>query len=51
MIFDQMQHLTSVVNFGWNKKIEGGKELDTKLNPTQKNSFDYFSNWFVFLFP
>ena len=51
MVFDQMQQLTSVVNFGGKKKIKGGEELDPKLNPTKKNSFDWFSIWFVFPFP
>ena len=51
MVFDQMQQLTSVVNFGWNKNIKGGEELDPKLNPTNKNSFEYFSIWFIFPFP
>ena len=46
-----MQQLTSVVNFGWNNKIKGGEELDPKLNPTIKNSFVYFSIWFIFPFP
>ena len=43
MVFDQMQQLASVVNFGCNKKIKRGEELDPKLNPTKKNSFDCFS--------
>ena len=51
MVFDQMQQLTSEVKFGWNKKIKGGQELDLKLNPTKKDSFDCFSIWFVFPFP
>ena len=51
MVFDQMQQLTSVVNFGWNKNIKGGEELDPKLNPTNKNCFEYFSIWFIFPFP
>ena len=51
MVFDQMQQLTSVVHFGWNKNIKGGEELDPKLNPINKNSFEYFSIWFIFPFP
>ena len=54
MVFDQLQKLTSEVNFGWNKKIKGGEELDPKLNPTQKivlttfpfELFDLFSHFF-----
>ena len=50
MVFDQMQKLTSVVNFGRNKKIKGDEKLDPKLNPTKRNNFDYFSILYVFPF-
>ena len=54
MVFGQMQQLTGVVNFGWNKKIKEGEELDPKLNPTKKKTvlttfpFDLFFRFLNF---